>query len=125
MSEKSNWWENQSLILMFLTYDPIYVSLHTVNPGEDATGDEVVSAQYSRQSIAASAWTVTGDTATNNNVIEYTEATASWGTITHCALWTSASGGNMLYYTPLNSSVAIGDNQIFRFDANALTITEA
>lgn len=125
MSEKSNFWETQMLNLMFLTYDPVHVALFTTDPGEDASGTEVTGGSYARKSVAASVFVVLTGSAANNANIEFTEATANWGTISHAAIFTSASGGDMLYYSPLEASIAINTAEVFRINSGSLVITEA
>lgn len=124
MTEKSNWWETEMLNLMFLTYDPVYVALFTTNPDEDASGTEVSGGSYARESVAASVFVVLTGSAANNTNIEFTEATANWGTVSHAAIFTSASGGDMLYYSPLDSSVVINTGQVFRVNSGSLVISE-
>jgi len=124
MSEKSNWWETEMLNLMFLTYDPVYVALFTTNPDEDASGTEATGGSYARESVAASVFVVLTGSAANNTNIEFTEATGNWGTLSHAAIFTSASGGDMLYYSPLGTSVGINTGQIFRINSGSLIISE-
>lgn len=100
----------------------VYVSLHTANPAEDASGAEVttVGTAYARQ---AGTFTVTGNTATTNAAVEFATATASWGTITHVAVWDAASLGNMLAYAALTASKAIASGDVFRIPTGDLDIT--
>ena len=98
----------------------VYVSLHTANPGEDALGAEVSGGSYAR---VAGTFTVTGNTATTNAAVEFATATASWGTITHVAVWDAASLGNMLAYAALTASKAIASGDVFRIPTGDLDIT--
>lgn len=100
----------------------IYVALHTANPNEDASGTEVttVGTAYARQT---GQFTVTGDTATTNAVIEYATATADYGTVTHVAVWDASTGGNMLAYAALTVSKTISTGDVFRLPIGDLDIT--
>lgn len=100
----------------------IYVALHTANPNEDASGTEVttVGTAYARQT---GQFTVTGDTATTNAVIEYATATADYGTVTHVAVWDASTGGNMLAYAALTVSKTISTGDVFRLPLGDLSIT--
>ena len=80
----------------------VYVSLHTANPNEDASGTEVSGGGYVRQS---GSFTVSGNTATTSAAIEYPTATASYGTVSHVAIWDASSAGNMLAYASLTASL--------------------
>jgi len=100
----------------------VYVSLHTANPDEDASGTEVttVGTAYARQTATFS---VTGNTATTTAAIEYATATADYGTVTHVAVWDAVSAGNMLAYAALTASKTIATGDVFRIPAGDLDIT--
>lgn len=104
----------------YISPTTVYVSLHTANPGEDALGAEVSGGSYAR---VAGTFTVTGNTATTNAAVEFATATASWGTITHVAVWDAASLGNMLAYAALTASKAIASGDVFRIPTGDLDIT--
>ena len=98
----------------------VYVSLHTANPDEDASGAEVSGGSYAR---VAGTFTVSGNTATTSAAVEFATATASWGTITHVAVWDASSSGNMLAYAALTASKAIASGDVFRIPTGDLDIT--
>lgn len=100
----------------------VYVSLHTANPDEDASGTEVstVGTAYARQ---AGSFTVSGNTATTDAAIEYATATANFGTVSHVAIWDASTAGNMLAYAALTTSKAISTGDVFRIPAGDLDIT--
>lgn len=97
-----------------------YIALFTTDPGEASGGTEVSGGGYARQSAT---FTVTGDTATNSAAIEYPEATASYGTVTHIAIMDASTGGNQIAYAALSASKAIDTGDILRIPANDLDIT--
>ena len=97
-----------------------YIALFTTDPGEASGGTEVSGSGYVRQSAT---FTVTGDTATNSAAIEYPEATASYGTVTHIAIMDASTGGNQIAYAALSASKAIDTGDILRIPAGDLDIT--
>ena len=100
----------------------VYVSLHTANPNEDASGAEVTTTgtAYARQS---GTFSVTGNTATTTAAIEYATATADYGTVTHIGIWDASTAGNMLAYAALTASKAITTGDVFRIPVGDLDIT--
>lgn len=100
----------------------LYIGLHTANPDEDASGSEVstVSTGYGRK---VATFTVTGDTASTDVIIEFDTATASWGTVTHVSVWDASTAGNMLAYASLASSKAIETGDVLRIPLGDLDIT--
>ena len=100
----------------------VYVSLHTANPDEDASGTEVTTSgtAYVRQS---GSFTVSGNTATTDAAIEYPTATDNYGTVTHVGIWDAESSGNMLAYAALTASKTISTGDVFRIPTGDLDIT--
>ena len=98
----------------------VYVSLHTANPDEDASGAEVSGGGYVRQS---GSFTVSGNTATTDAAIEYPTATADYGTVTHVGIWDASTSGNMLAYAALTASKTISSGDVFRIPTGDLDIT--
>jgi hypothetical protein len=80
----------------------------------------VSGGSYARQSVT---FTVSGDLATNSAAIEWPTASASWGTITHVAVFDALTAGNMLVYATLTSSKAISTGDVLRIPAGDLDIT--
>mgnify|MGYP001023485522 FL=1 len=101
-----------------------YLALFTSNPADDASGTEVSTSgtAYARQSAA---FTVSGDTASNSAAIEFPTATASFGTVSHVAVFDAASSGNLIAYAALTSSKAIDTGDVFRVPSGDLDITLA
>lgn len=103
--------------------DPVYVSLHTSDPGESPDGStEVGSGGYSRQSVAAADWTTSAGTADNDNAITFPEATSDIGTVTHFAVWDgSTQSDNALWAASLDNSRDIQTGDTARFSAGDLS----
>ena len=100
----------------------LYLALHTADPAEDGSGTEVSTSgtAYARETVT---FTVSGDTATTDAAVEYAAATASFGTVTHVAIWDASTAGNMLAYAALTSSKVIDTGDVFRIPAGDLDIT--
>jgi hypothetical protein len=99
-----------------------FVSLHTANPAPSG-GGEVTGGAYARQSAT---FTNTGNNPTvaaNSVAIQFPVATASWGTITHFALWSAASGGTFLAYNNVATPKTIDVDDIARWEIGAMTVT--
>ena len=100
----------------------LYLSLHTANPDEDASGTEVSTSgtAYVRQTVT---FTVSGNTATTDAAVEFPTATANFGTVSHVAVWDAESAGNMLAYASLTTSKTIETGDVLRVPAGDLDIT--
>jgi hypothetical protein len=136
MSSASDYLEAQLRTHIFRTGSfakpaALYVSLHTANPTDAATGAEVSGGSYARQSVAPgdanwSAASSTDGKTTNVSAITYPAPTANWGVVTHFGIWDAASSGNLLVYGALTTSRTInsGDSAPV-FAAGALEVTVA
>jgi hypothetical protein len=106
------------------TKPTVYVGLSTANPDEDASGLAEPSGNGYARVDSTGVWGTAADgEITNDSVITFPEASGSWGTISHFALFDAESGGNMLAYGALSESKAVGSGDTARFSASALTIT--
>ena len=99
-----------------------YLALFTAAPGETGGGTEVSTSgtAYARQSVA---FTTTGNTTSNTAAVEYSTATASFGTVTHVGVFDAATSGNLMAYATLSSSKAIATGDVFRVPTGDLDIT--
>ena len=99
----------------------LYLALFTSNPDEDASGTEVSTSgtAYARQTVT---FTVSGNTATTSAAVEYSTATANFGTVTHVGVMDASTGGNLLAYAALTSSKTIETGDVFRVPAGDLDI---
>jgi len=108
----------------------IYVGLATaVSNAEGGSLTEATFTNYARQQVngASNGWTVAQSsgawTAKNAANIEYpASGSASAQTITHCFIADAASSGNILFIGALDANKSVGQLDIFRINANNLTI---
>lgn len=101
----------------------VYVGLFTSDPTDAGSGTEVTGGSYTRKSMAFDAPT-NGATA-NSSAVEFDQATASWGTVTHFGLFDASSSGNLLLHGALTASKTIESGDVFKFASSALTATFA
>ena len=106
-----------------------YLGLSTATPSSDGSGFSEPGNGYARslignyQTSATQKMTVTGNSATNSEIIFFNEATASWGTITHWGIFSAATGGTPLVWGALTTSVSVPGNYVPLFRVNNFTLT--
>jgi hypothetical protein len=98
----------------------LYLALFTSNPDEDGSGTEVTGGAYARQTVA---FTISGNTASNDAAVEYATATESFGTVSHVGVYDALTSGNLMAYAALTSSKAIDIGDVFRVPTGDLDIT--
>jgi hypothetical protein len=91
------------------------------------TGVEVSGGSYARQQLdpSTSNWAayVTGTQQTSNTpIITFPTATANWGTVVGVAIVDASSGGNILFFGALTTSITVNTGGIFQFAAAALVV---
>ena len=129
MGSFTDYWENKILDHLFgkKSYSPptIYLGLSSADPLDDASGlAEPSGSGYSRIQTQSSDWsTASAGSLDNANGLTFAQATGSWGTITHFALFDAAIDGNMLAYGSLNQSRAINNSEIAGFQTGDLSVS--
>lgn len=129
MGSFADFWEDEILDHVFnkgaYTAPTIYIGLSTADPLDDASGlAEPSGGSYARKSTAAGDWNASSGGAIDNaNDVEFVEATGSWGTLTHFALFDAATGGNMLAHATLGSSKIIESGDTAKYAAGALEVS--
>lgn len=125
MSQISNYLEDVlvNLTLRNTAYTPpatIYMALYTSDPTDADVGTEVSAPSYSRTAVtfAASSNGVT----TNTNLVLFPAATTDWGTVTHIGLRDALTGGNLLYYAPLQYQKIILNGDLFDVNIGNLSV---
>ena len=128
MSAMSNYLENEILdhILATGAYtmpSAIYIGLSTGSFGDDASGTELNGNGYTRKVMAFDA--AVAGTADNSGAVEFSAATASWGTVSHFGLFDASSGGNLLIHGAFTAAKLIDTGDILKIAAGDLDITAA
>jgi hypothetical protein len=100
----------------------MYVGLYTAAPTDAGGGTQVSGGSYARVSVA---FTVSGTSTlcTNSAAVEFTAATASWGTIVAVGVFDASTAGNLLAWADLTVSKTIDTGDIFRIPTGDLDIT--
>lgn len=132
---KSNATETAVLSYIFTATAPSWaaateldIHLHTADPGEAgvSTTSEATYGGYALVTVnrATSDWTVTDDTATNDNLIQFPQCASGSNTITHVSI-TPEGSTTILYSGALSSSLSVSAGIQPQFAAGALDVTEA
>ena len=126
MAEMSNYLENALINATlrntsFTSPSTVYVGLFTTDPTDAGTGTEVTGGSYARQSVTFAA--PSNGVSASNAAVEFPQATASWGTITHIGILDALTSGNLLYHTALDVSKTIDNGDIFKIASGSLTVT--
>ena len=101
----------------------VYVGLHTADPTDAGTGTEVSGGSYARTAVTFGA--PSNGVTTNSAAVEFPQATANWGTVSHIGIWDASSSGNLLYHTALDTSKTIETGDIFKIASGSLSVTLA
>ena len=101
------------------------IHLHTADPGEagNSSTSEATYTSYAAVSVNRSTadWTVTGNTTTNDNLIQFPQATGGTNTITHVSI-TPKSSTEIIVSGALSSSLAVSNGIQPQFAASSLQI---
>jgi hypothetical protein len=128
MSAMSNYLENALInaTLRNTSYTSpatVYAALFTSDPTDAGTGTEVSGGSYARKAITFGA--PSNGASTNSAAVEFDQATASWGTVTHFGLYDASTSGNLLYHGALTASKVIDTGDVFKFATSSVTVTLA
>lgn len=124
----SNYLENAMInaVLRNTSYtspSTVYVGLHTADPTDAGSGTEVSGGSYARTSVTFGS--PSNGVSTNSAAVEFPQATADWGTVSHIGIWDASSTGNLLFHTALDTSKAIATGDIFKIASGNLSVTLA
>jgi len=123
-------------VLLGENYSPpatVYIALLTSNPTRLGNmSSEVSGGGYSRLQLIVNPAVDDIETSLCDSIydLEWPQATAAWGTITHGAIMDAQTGGNMLYFAELTDSQGnpapqeiLLDN-FFKFPAGVVVVEE-
>ena len=102
----------------------LYLALFTADPTESGSfTNEATYTGYARVAMAkASAWTDGGSTFTNAGLLQFPQCTGGNNTITHFAVCTLASGGEVVVSGALNASLNISSGIQPQFSSASLSV---
>lgn len=122
---KTKWFENK--VLTDYLGGTVYLALFTSNPGETSTGTEVTGGGYTRKVIP---FTITSNSASNSAEVNFGQATANWGVVSHWAIMSAITGGNMYYYGATenaggtNTTFTVNNGDTIKLPIGSVVITE-
>lgn len=100
----------------------VRVALFTTATDDAGGGTEVTGGAYGRVPLGAIQSNGAGGRE-NAALIQFAVATASWGTITHVAIYDATTGGNMLWHGPAVASKAIATGDRYEIAIGDLDFT--
>ena len=103
----------------------VYVALYTVAPTATTAGTEVSGNNYSRVTVAPTAFTVTNASAASNADITFPTPSGSWSTVVAASLMSATTGGTLIAFGSLTVSKTIAQDDIIKFASGNLTISLA
>jgi hypothetical protein len=129
MSAISNYLENALINATlrnttFTSPATVYAALFTSDPTDAGSGTECTGSGYARKAITFAAPS-NGVTTNSAAAVEFDQATGSWGTLTHFAIFDALTTGNMLYYGALTTSKTIASGDVFKFATSSVSVTLA
>lgn len=104
------------------TTTPVYVSLHSSNPG--LTGvTEITGGSYSRKQVSTSGWNAAASRIADNiSAIQFLAMPAC--VVRFIGLWDAASNGNFLVGGPASpASITVTGGDTFQINAGRLDVT--
>ena len=103
----------------------VWLGLSTSTPTASGTATEPASGRgYARLDLSSKlSYNSTNAYVYNNTVLQFGEATNSWGTVTHYTIYDAQTGGHLLAYGALTASKNIVVGDIPRVAQNALQIS--
>jgi len=106
------------------TQPTLYVGVSTADPTDAGTGvAEPTGNAYARVATTAASWERTAAEVSNAAQLAFPEATGTWGSLTHFAVFDAATAGNIVFYGALTTAKAIAANETLRFPIGNLTFT--
>jgi hypothetical protein len=125
MAEMSNFLETALInaVLRNTSYTSpttTYLALYTSDPTDADTGTEISGGSYARQAITFGA--PSNGTSTNSAAVEFPQATADWGVISHVAIRDAVTSGNLLFHTALDASKTINNGDVFKITTGNLSV---
>lgn len=100
---------------------PVYVGLHSSNPGITGAG-EISGGSYSRQQVSTASWNAAAARlSTNINAVQWLNMPSA--ALSYISLWDLPSNGNFLVGGSLASPATIVSGDSFRINAGNLSVT--
>jgi len=128
---KSDYWKKKCLdvVLRGQAFTPppkVYLALYTSNPtaGGYARREIAFSAAATVPAVVGGSTVGTEGMVSNTAAIEFPQATADWGLISHVGIRDALTGGNLLYFGVNTKPRTAYEADIIRFNAGDLKVFE-
>ena len=105
-------------VLPSLFAGTVYIALHSGNPGDSATANELSDGSYERQPATFNVDSGTGTAILGAGL---TFAVGSTVTLTHISMWSSASGGAAFNRQPLTAPVQVSSGTFTIAEGDIIT----
>tara|TARA_R110000868_G_scaffold120688_3_gene320406 strand:- start:455 stop:886 length:432 start_codon:yes stop_codon:yes gene_type:complete len=104
----------------------LYVALYTEDPTDADTGVEATYTGYARIAVVRSAvgWTVLENEVSNAAILTFPTNTGTSQTVTHLAIRTASTGGDIVHQGALAVPLVIENGNTPKFEIGDLAITE-
>ena len=99
----------------------LYLALHLADPLGSPAGAEVSTGNYTRLAITFGA--LSSNQASNSNELQWVVSGASYGLVTHIALWTAATAGSLLAGAPLPLAREFGAGDVVTVPAGQIILS--
>lgn len=102
----------------------LFVALFSTNPTAANTGTEITGGGYARAAATFSSPVISGDQAVTQNTseIDFPQMTASGGTAAYVGIMDARTGGNLLFFQPLPTSLNLDVGFTPYFSAGELKV---
>lgn len=97
-----------------------YVALHTGDPTDSGSSNELSGYGYARQAATFAA--ASSGASSTTGAITFTAAGGNWGAIGYCSIWDASTSGNCLWQGACTSKT-INDGDSYQFAAGALAVS--
>lgn len=101
----------------------VYIALFTATPSVAGGGTEVAGGSYARVAVTNDATNWPNSVAGlkgNAIALTFAQATASWGTVTHMAIFDAAVAGNMQEFVALAAAKTVQNGDVVQFGINSV-----
>lgn len=106
----------------------VYIALFTAAPSVTGGGTEVTGGSYARVAVTndATNWpNAVAGLKGNAVALTFAQATASWGTVTHMAIFDAPTGGNMQEFATLAAAKTVQNGDVVQFGVNSIQMQAA
>lgn len=99
----------------------LYLALHSADPGEAGTANELSGLGYARQAMTFGGATLADPSvAATTDAQTFTASGGSWS-VTHVSIWSASTAGQALFHGAMTASKTVNDGDDLVFAIGAVT----